>query len=272
MINFTKYNFKNNPFRKITLSKLFLFFILFNIFLVYPLKIFLTSEGFFYEFSLSIPLFTLFLIFISNKIWSIKISNFFVPIDFMKNYKNILIVIPTFIFVISMTILINMFIFSIENNFNEYGKIVQDGFSFFNILIILILAPVFEELLVRGYILHRILYIMTPLKGILLVSAIFSLLHGFPTMPGAFIFSIIVIFVFMKTKSILYPILIHFINNLMGVCLSYLSANMNGKVYIFKLENILFLIFLLILSGVILYKFIKKNLKYIYSKQPYFIK
>jgi len=272
MINFTKYYFKNNPFRKITLLKLFLLFVLFNIFIVYPLKNFLTSKGVFYGFSLSIPLFTLFLIFISNKIWNIKVRNFFSPINFIKNYKNILIVIPTSIFVICITILINMLILSIEQNFNEYGKIAQNGFSFFNIIIILILAPVFEELLIRGYILHRILYIMSPIKGIIIVSAIFSLLHGLPTIPGAFIFSIIVIIVFMKTKSILYPILIHFINNLMGVFLSYLSVNLNGKEYIFKIQNILFLIFLLILSGVILYKFIKKNLKYIYSKQPYFIK
>lgn len=77
-----------------------------------------------------------------------------------------------------------------------------------------ILAPLTEELLFRGLLLH----LFTPYgqrTAILLSSLLFALAHGnFPQMPHALIAGALLAYAAISGKSVLYPILFHTVYNL----------------------------------------------------------
>ena len=80
---------------------------------------------------------------------------------------------------------------------------------------ILIIAPVFEELLFRKYLLIELLK-KYPLKwSVILSSVLFSLIHlpNYGNLIPTFVFGIICCLIYLKTKNILYTIILHFLFN-----------------------------------------------------------
>ncbi len=90
------------------------------------------------------------------------------------------------------------------------------------IINICILAPIFEELFFRGAIEGSILRsYRNPAVGIIVSALIFGLIHANPAqVVFAFLFGIILGFIYYRTKSITLPIILHFINNTVSVILS----------------------------------------------------
>lgn len=85
------------------------------------------------------------------------------------------------------------------------------AFSF----IIVILAPIMEEFVFRGVLLHRLMKSFGLWKGIILTSLIFSIFHI--NILGSFLFAVLASLLYIKTGTLLAPILLHIFNNGLAV-------------------------------------------------------
>ena len=103
----------------------------------------------------------------------------------------------------------------------DYSQMIRpDVLSF---LLVVIAAPLLEEIFFRGILLEGFLHNYSPRKAILLSALIFGAIHLNPIqIPGAFLIGIFLGWVYWKTRTLLPVILIHFINNLISF-LVYLS-------------------------------------------------
>lgn len=92
----------------------------------------------------------------------------------------------------------------------------------FTLVLMVMAAPVLEELIFRGIILDGLLKIYTPLKSILISSLLFGLIHLNPSqIVGAFMFGIFTGWVYHRTRNLLLTIIIHAVANLGAFLLRY---------------------------------------------------
>lgn len=78
----------------------------------------------------------------------------------------------------------------------------------------LILAPVVEEFIFRGFLLHRFTQKWGIAKATVVVSVIFGILHI--NFFGAAAFSVVLCVIYLYTKSIWPSVLLHFVNNVVS--------------------------------------------------------
>jgi uncharacterized protein len=78
-------------------------------------------------------------------------------------------------------------------------------------LVLVIVAPVTEEFLFRGFLLHRWSHKWGTLSGLIATSVLFGLLHTNPIGTG--IFGFIAGLLYLKTRTLWMPIIFHAINN-----------------------------------------------------------
>jgi membrane protease YdiL (CAAX protease family) len=110
-------------------------------------------------------------------------------------------------------------------NFLNYSEFQTDISSFsgfrpallYNTISILIIAPIFEELFFRKFLLQNLLKENSKIIGILISSLCFAIIHieTLLNLVPTFIFGIISGLIFIKTKRIIYSIILHFLVNLM---------------------------------------------------------
>ncbi|MEG0473704.1 MAG: CPBP family intramembrane glutamic endopeptidase, partial [Solibacillus sp.] len=82
---------------------------------------------------------------------------------------------------------------------------------------ICILAPIWEELFFRGILLRRLMIKWSPQKSIIVSSLLFSLIHVNPlTVIFAFFLGCLLGYVYLKTKSIIVPIVVHSFSNFLA--------------------------------------------------------
>ena len=91
------------------------------------------------------------------------------------------------------------------------GEIESTMCTILNIFLLVIIAPVTEELFFRGYLLNRWKNKFNTIIAVVLTSFLFALFHA--DLLGALIFAAILSLVYLKTKSIYGPVIIHFSNN-----------------------------------------------------------
>lgn len=100
------------------------------------------------------------------------------------------------------------------------------GKSIYNLIVVVIIGPVFEEILLRGIILDGFLRQYSPAKSIFWSSFLFGLLHLNPwQFIGAFIIGLLMGYIYYKTRSLIACIYIHLINNGIGYALSYIYGS-----------------------------------------------
>lgn len=86
--------------------------------------------------------------------------------------------------------------------------------SFSFIIMAVIIAPIGEELLFRGFVTRILLNRYSPTKAIFISALIFGLIHVNPAqIPGAFLMGLLFGWIFYKTGSIIPGMILHFINN-----------------------------------------------------------
>ena len=95
-------------------------------------------------------------------------------------------------------------------------------------IFIVVLAPVIEELIFRGLIFSRLSVKWNNRWAILGTSVIFGFLHLDPI--GAFVFSIISCLLYIQTRSLIVPIALHSLNNLIAWILSGISSAETARV------------------------------------------
>ncbi|MGB1009937.1 MAG: lysostaphin resistance A-like protein [Thiolinea sp.] len=88
-------------------------------------------------------------------------------------------------------------------------------------ILAVVLAPVIEEFLFRAYLLNRWTLKMGAAPAILLSASLFAILH--PDILSAFVFAVLMSLLYLKTRSLVAPILVHASNNLIAVTLEWLD-------------------------------------------------
>ncbi|NGP90191.1 type II CAAX endopeptidase family protein [Fodinibius halophilus] len=89
--------------------------------------------------------------------------------------------------------------------------------------LIIVAAPVIEEIIFRGVMIERLGAKYSYSKAVVISSVIFGLLHSTPL--GAFIFGVVLSFLYLKTQSLFVPILIHATNNALALFLMIANKN-----------------------------------------------
>jgi len=101
------------------------------------------------------------------------------------------------------------------------GQIDSTICTILNVLLLVIIAPIAEELYFRGYLLNRLNNKFNTIIAVLLPSFLFALLHV--ELLGAFIFAALLSLIYLKTKSIYGPIIIHMSNNFLALTFMIIS-------------------------------------------------
>ena len=153
--------------------------------------------------------------------------------------------------------------------FNKTNEMVESASGFLAFFAVVILAPIFEEILCRGLILNTLRKAMPKWVAIVLSSAIFGIIHGNPIQ---FIYAtalgILLGWLYTKYDSILIPMLCHLVFNLMSTINSYLD--MENQIVTLIMGLIIFAsvpVFALSLVYICLKK-IKKEEAIIYETTP----
>jgi len=129
---------------------------------------------------------------------------------------------------------------------------------FYRGFLTLLIAPIFEELLFRKYMFTELLKKYSLTVSIISSSALFSLIHlpVYRNLIPTFVFGVVCCLVYIKTKNIVYTIVLHFFTNL-----SLLLLTIYGESYykwMFGLEFNFFYWLLFGVGGVLLWFGIKK--------------
>jgi hypothetical protein len=109
---------------------------------------------------------------------------------------------------------------------DKYKELFETMFSktFPAFLTAVIAAPLLEELIFRGIVLEGFLKNYSPAKAILWTNILFGLAHLNPwQFLGAFLMGIFISWVYYKTRNLILPVFIHFINNLISYFFLYYS-------------------------------------------------
>lgn len=128
------------------------------------------------------------------------------------------------------------------------------------LIMVAILAPIFEEILFRGIILKAMLNKgVSPKKAIVFSSLIFGAVHGYPwQFLGAFLLGLVLGLVYWKTKSLLMSMLLHSFNNFIAAMLIIFTKD-ETFTQSFGVPEIYILALGLIIFGLSYYFFMHKN-------------
>lgn len=102
-------------------------------------------------------------------------------------------------------------------------------------LSIVVMAPIFEEYLFRGVLLQRWSQKWNVRKAIIVSSLIFGILHT--DIIGAFLYGVVMSLLYLKTQSLLVPILCHMLNNLVAWALDVGFYSYYGYDYVQSIED-----------------------------------
>ncbi len=106
----------------------------------------------------------------------------------------------------------------IKNSLEDFSNLVSvfDGYPFLTIISVVILAPIFEELVFRGIIFNEASKYKGGAFPIIISALLFGLAHMQPIqIVYAFIVGLIFGFVYSKTHSLPIVMFLHMLNNLL---------------------------------------------------------
>lgn len=105
--------------------------------------------------------------------------------------------------------------------FNEVANNLYGGNIIYEIVAIVLIAPILEELLFRGIIYNRLKSYSNKMIAMIISALIFALLHG-NMVQGiyAFIIGLCLVYVYEKYKSLKYPMIFHAAANMFSVIVS----------------------------------------------------
>ncbi len=147
-----------------------------------------------------------------------------------------------------------------------YGAILRE--PFWNIVSVAVAAPVIEEFFIRGIMLRGMLRQMSPAKAIVWSAFIFAVIHlNFYQALGAFTMGLFLGWIYYKSGSLLYAILIHFINNGFSAAMVLLFPDMDMETTMYEIivqksgviSYILLYLISVALFGIIIYRLNKMS-------------
>ena len=138
---------------------------------------------------------------------------------------------------------------------STFEIIYSDGYSYpmivnaLSFISLVIIAPIIEEVAFRGMLLHRWSQKWGLMKAIVFSSLLFGIIHPDPI--GAFVFSIGMCIIYLRTQSLFVSILCHAANNLLVWLIELGYKVVNGPSYTYTLEVFRDEWYLGLLSGVL---------------------
>lgn len=201
--------------------------------------------------------------------------------DFIDD-KDIYRSIPSFLLI---AIVINVFSISIMwlqlylVNFNvplvfsNDPLLVGSTYLVIQMIITTVTGPITEEFIFRGFLLNRLIKKTNIWLGIFISSALFAAFHlDYKILIGTFLFGIIASLLYLKTRNLLVPILIHMFHNSIVFIQTSLFPTWNKSLSIFVYmdyrTNIWIKSTVLLISTVLVIGFIVYLVKSIRNKNP----
>ncbi|NND33799.1 MAG: CPBP family intramembrane metalloprotease [Saprospiraceae bacterium] len=120
------------------------------------------------------------------------------------------------------------------------------------LILAVIIGPVMEEFVFRGLLMQRLSVKFNPNLGILLSSFLFGILH-FESWLSATIFGIVMCLIFIKSKNLWLPIVMHIINNSAVVVMDLLEYRDQKLERITELQDFFWYYFLALIVAPILF-------------------
>lgn len=133
-----------------------------------------------------------------------------------------------------------------------------------------LLGPLVEEIIFRGVMLERLGAKYGYMKGIVISSFIFGILHI--DFVGAFIFGVVLSIVYLKSRSLLLPFLIHAVNNGTAMLFYFYDDLFAGETWETTtpyIENAWIGIVLFTVSFAWLIWYVQEHWKVIYDREPF---
>lgn len=195
----------------------------------------------------------------------INLENYYLRIESVSFSSWALILGVMTLMIIIVTPLLNLI--PVPDWFLKIMKevISDDRYSFLSVVIA---APIFEELIMRGIILDGFLKRYNPQKAILYSSIIFGLIHLNPwQFIDAFIGGLYIGWIYYRTRSIIPCIAIHVFNNLIAFSMFLLPEDnilVNNPI----VENKFLYILFILLTGVLFYFGIRRLDNKLVRKPP----
>ena len=138
------------------------------------------------------------------------------------------------------------------------------GKYFISLISLAVLPAICEELVFRG-ILTTSLKQKSPLFAVVISSIMFAIFHFSPSqLLYPLCFGLILGIVYLRTNNIIFPILLHFINNALSVSIQYFSSS--SSTFIHTAGNLVYAILTFIVWIVIMFYLFKDFINHISTK------
>lgn len=149
---------------------------------------------------------------------------------------------------------IKLTIWGISDSYIAYAESMKASNFITKALVVFIIVPIFEELFFRGLILEELKRLTKSIHTSNLIQAIlFGLIHAlFFRKLLTFFLGLVIGYIYIKTKSIIIPIIIHMVNNLASY---YIGGIIDQPYYILTNITTLSAIAVLSLIGIIILMF-----------------
>lgn len=136
-------------------------------------------------------------------------NNYIERLQFSLKNAHVTVVIACVVGIVSISYLpIPTFsFFDAETLTGVISNTLENHTDIFTFIYVVLIAPIFEEIIFRGLILRGLSARYSPLLGIIVSSAIFALLHL--TLIDTFLFALFIGWVYHRTQNLLYCILMH---------------------------------------------------------------
>ncbi|MCL2851253.1 MAG: CPBP family intramembrane metalloprotease [Firmicutes bacterium] len=144
-------------------------------------------------------------------------------------------------------------------NSDDAGNLEMQNFGHFVMLVVVmaVIPSIVEELLFRGLILHSFMPFGKAV-AILASSLLFSLFHLNPAQTVyQFFFGIVLALVYLRTKNMWYPMLLHFVNNFAIITYTYITRTMADDHIVFNWQIVLSMWVLAIVGTLVVISMVK---------------
>ena len=123
--------------------------------------------------------------------------------------------------------------YDLEKSTEVINNIIKSENIFLSVFIVIILAPLVEELLFRGMILNKLNNHLSQKVTIVIQSVLFSLFHfNLAQLIPTFLLGLFLGFCYFKFKNLWAVILIHFSFNTFGFLVDYIPGNIYFLMYL----------------------------------------
>lgn len=157
-------------------------------------------------------------------IFKVRKKNFFREVGFLRPDPKFIL--PVMALGASLNVIISVVFSAIpfpESWWDAYNQasVSMDEMNALTVVAAVVIGPLTEEILFRGLLFTRVSRGFGVTVGIFASALVFAVLHG-TIIWGlyTFLFGLLLAFVFVRSRSIVFPILLHFSFNLAGVLLS----------------------------------------------------